>query len=363
MNPATTRERALGTYVLPGGVTDSRAAIGQAHAAERIGLTTLWISERLGFRDLGVVAGAIGQATTTVRIGSAVTPFQIRHPVVLASLASTLQSLTRGRFLLGLGRGGSWLTGLGVVPTAPAELVIDMASVLRRLWAGQTVTYHGPAGHYPAMRLQGLPQVVPPPLLMAALGPRSLRLAGQHFDGVILPAFLTPHAVEQMAGTVRDAAAAAHRDPRDVRVYATVITITSPTPDDLDILAGRAVTYLQPPVHGERILHLNGWDLAPLTRLRAHPLIAGLGDTLADQAYSPKDLAQVGQLIPQHWLTSSTAAGSPSFCAERLSEYLEAGADELILHGTPPDRLEPAVTAYRHWTTSHAPPRQSPPAQ
>jgi alkanesulfonate monooxygenase SsuD/methylene tetrahydromethanopterin reductase-like flavin-dependent oxidoreductase (luciferase family) len=198
---------------------------------------------------------------------------------------------------------------------------------------------------------------------MAALGPRSLRLAGQHFDGVILPAFLTPHAVEQMTGVVRDAAAAARRDPCDVRVYATVITITSPTPGDLDILAGRAVTYLQPPVHGERLLHLNRWDLAPLTRLRAHPLIAGLGAALADQAYSPKDLTQVGQLLPQHWITNSTAAGSPSFCAERLSEYLEAGADELILHGTPPDRLEPAVTAYRRWTTDHAPLRQSPLAQ
>jgi probable F420-dependent oxidoreductase len=340
--------------VLPGGVTDSSLAIGQARAAERIGLSTLWISERLGSRDLGVVAGAIGQATTTLRIGSAVTPFQIRHPVVLASLASTLQSLTGGRFLLGLGRGGSWLGGLGVVPTAPAELVIDMASLLRRLWAGETVTYHGPAGHYPAMRLEALPQVVPPPLLMAALGPRSLRLAGQYFDGVILPAFLTPRAVEQMTGVVRDAAAAARRDPGDVRVYATVITITSPTADDLGILAGRAVTYLQPPVHGERLLHLNGWDLAPLTRLRAHPLIAGLGGALADKAYTPKDLTHVGQLIPQHWVTSSTAAGSPNFCAGRLTEYLDAGADELILHGTPPDHLEPAVTAYRDWTASSA---------
>ena len=352
MNHASTRECPLGAYVLPVGVTDSSLASGQAHAAERIGLTTLWISERLGFRDLGAVAGAIGQATTTVRIGSAVTPFQTRHPAVLASLATTLQSLTGGRFLLGLGRGGSWLAGLGVVPTASNEMVIDVASILRRLWAGQTVTYHGPAGHYPAMRLEGLPQVAPPPLVMAALGPRSLRLAGQHFDGVILPAFLTAEAVGQMTRTVRDAAAAAHRDPGDVRVYATVITMASPTPDDLGILAGRAVTYLQPPVHGERILHLNGWDLAPLTRLRTHPLIAALGGTLADQAYSPKDLTQVGKLIPQHWLTSSTAAGSPSFCAARLSEYLAAGADELILHGTPPDRLEPAVTAYRHWTTN-----------
>ena len=355
MSPAAVPGRALGAYVLPGGVTDSSRASGQARAAERIGLATLWISERLGFRDLGAVAGAIGQATTTMRIGSAVTPFQTRHPAVLASLASTLQSLTKGRFLLGLGRGGSWLTGLGVMPTASAAMVVDTASILRRLWAGQTVTYHGPAGRYPAMRLEGLPAVAPPPLLMAALGPRSLRLAGQHFDGVILPAFLTPRAVEQMTSTTRDAAAAAGRDPRDVRVYATVITMASPAPDDLDILAGRAVTYLQPPVHGERILHLNGWDLAPLTRLRAHPLIAGLGGALADQAYSPRDLATVGQLIPRHWLTSSTAAGSPRRCAERLAEYLEAGADELILHGTPPDRLEPAVTAYRRWTASGDP--------
>ena len=124
MNPTTTtRERALGAYVLHSGVTDASRAIEQAQAGERIGLSTLWISERLGFRDLSVVAGAIGQATTSARIGSAVTWFQTRHPVVLASLASTLQSLTRGRFLLGLGRGGSWLDGLGVVPTAPTEMV------------------------------------------------------------------------------------------------------------------------------------------------------------------------------------------------------------------------------------------------
>lgn len=347
MSPASAREPALGAYVLHSGVTDASRAIGQARAAERIGLATLWISERLGFRDLGAVAGAVGQATTSVRIGSAVTWFQTRHPAVLASMASTLQSLTGGRFLLGLGRGGSWLDGLGVVPTAPTDMVVDMAAVLRRLWAGETVTYHGAAGDYPAMRLEALPEAGPPPLLVAALGPRSLRLAGQHFDGVILPAFLTPHAVRQMTGAVRDAAAAAHRDPGDVRVYAVVVTVPDPTAGDLDILAGRAVTYLQPPVAGERLLHLNGWDLAPLTRVRAHPLIAGLGDTLADQAYSPSDLTEVGRLIPRHWLADSTASGSPRSCGQRLSEYLEAGADELILHGTLPDRLEPAVTAYR----------------
>ncbi|UUN29851.1 TIGR03857 family LLM class F420-dependent oxidoreductase [Streptomyces sp. FIT100] len=350
MTPSPQAPLPLGSYVLSGGTTDPRLAISQAHAAERIGLATLWISERLGHRDLGVVAGALGWTTTRVHIGSAITPFHIRHPAVLASLASTLQTLTQGRFLLGLGRGGPWLAGLGVTPTTPAQAVVDIAVILRRLWAGDTVTYHGPAGHYPRLKLAGPPQTVPTPLLMAALGPRSLRLAGQHFDGVILPAFLTPQAVAQMTATVRSAAAASGRDPAALRVYATVITIANPAPQDRDIIAGRAVGYLHPSPHGERIAHLNGWDPAPLARLRVHPLLADLDQALADEKYRPQELAGPARLIPDSWLTASTATGPPAVCARRLAEYLDAGANELILHGSPPDHLSPVTTAYHRAT-------------
>ncbi|MEU8566762.1 TIGR03857 family LLM class F420-dependent oxidoreductase [Streptomyces pathocidini] len=346
----------LGSYVLPGGTTDPSQAIGQALAAERIGLTTLWISERLGHRDLGVVAGALGQATTSVNIGSAITPFHIRHPAVLASLASTMQTLTHGRFLLGLGRGGAWLAGLGVTPTTPAQTVVDIAAILRRLWAGDTVTYRGPAGHYPRLQLAGPPQTAPAPLLMAALGPNSLRLAGQHFDGVILPAFLTPQAVARMTTAARSAAQAAGRDPAALRIYATVLTLADPTPHDRDILAGRAVGYLHPPPHGDRIAHLNGWNPAPLARLRAHPLLAGLGPALADEKYRPQELAGPARLIPDSWLATSTATGTPAACTLRLAEYLDAGADELILHGTPPDRLGSLTAAYQRTTTTGPPP-------
>ncbi|WP_372412313.1 TIGR03857 family LLM class F420-dependent oxidoreductase [Streptomyces luteireticuli] len=356
MKPQPRASIPLGSYVLPGGTTDPRHAISQAHAAEGIGLRTLWISERLGCRDLGVVAGALGQATSRVNIGSAITPFHIRHPAVLASLASTMQTLTKGRFLLGLGRGGPWLAGLGVTPITPAQAVIDIAAILRRLWAGDTVTYHGPAGHYPRLHLAGPSQATPVPLLMAALGPRSLELAGQHFDGVILPAFLTPQAVTQTTTTVRNAASVTGRNPAALRIYATVITIADPTPQDRDILAGRAISYLQPAPHGERIARLNGWDTAPLARIRAHPLLADLGQALADEKYHPLQLAEPGHLLPDNWLTASTATGPPAACARRLAEYLDAGADELILHGTPPDRLESITTTYRHATSPSPPP-------
>ncbi|MGW8953967.1 hypothetical protein [Streptomyces sp. NPDC055709] len=101
---------------------------------------------------------------------------------------------------------------------------------------------------------------------------------------MILPAFLTCQAVAQMAATVRNAAVATGRDPTAPRVYATVITAADPAPEDHRILAGRAVSYLQPAPHGERIARLNGWDAAPLAKLRAHPM-------LADETYHPHELA------------------------------------------------------------------------
>ncbi|MGH3641056.1 MAG: LLM class flavin-dependent oxidoreductase, partial [Mycobacterium sp.] len=95
---------ALGAYVLPGRVTDPGAVVGQARAAQRLGLQTVWLSERWGTKDLGVIAGAASQVTSTVQIASGITHLQSRHPALLASLAMTAQGLSGGRFVLGVGR-------------------------------------------------------------------------------------------------------------------------------------------------------------------------------------------------------------------------------------------------------------------
>src|ERR1700709_870625 len=95
---------ALGAYTLPGRVSDPRAVIAQAAAAQDLGLRTLWLSERWGTKDLGVLAGAISQVTTSIRIASGITHFQSRHPAVLASLAMTAQAMSGGRMVVGVGR-------------------------------------------------------------------------------------------------------------------------------------------------------------------------------------------------------------------------------------------------------------------
>jgi probable F420-dependent oxidoreductase len=333
----------LGAYLLPGRVKDPRPAIGQARTAEHLELGTVWISERWGTKDLGVLAGAVGQATDRIRVASGITHFLTRHPVVLASMAMTLQAVSGGRFLLGVGRSvGPMWTAVGL-PAMTNSVITDSADIFRRLCRGVKVSYDGPAGHFPALRLGDLPDVPVPPLLFAAIGPKSLALAGQHFDGVVLHPFLTPDAVNRSASLVREAADRAGRDPQAVRIYATVVVAPDLSPDEeVAVVGARAVTYFQIPSFGERLAAVNGWDTAPLADLRSHPLLVNLRGS-ADNRFTRDELTDVSRRLPQSWTVGAAAVGSASVCAARLHEYLDAGADELILHGSTPELLGPTV--------------------
>jgi len=333
----------LGAYVLPGRVDDPRPAIGQARAAEHLGLGTVWISERFGTKDVGVLAGAIGQSTSTIRVGTAITHFTTRHHLTLASMAMTLQALTGGRFVLGVGRSVPPLwRSLGLAPMTNAVLA-DSADIVRKLCHGEKVTYDGPAGTYRSLRLGDRADIPAPPIALAAIGPRSLELAGRHFDGVILHPFLTPDAVSRSGDRVRAAAIAAGRDVDAIRVYATVVVAPDlTTAEEEAVVAARAVTYFQIPEFGERLAEVNGWDPAPLADLRAHPKLAGLRGS-ADNVFTRGELAEVSRTLPAEWLETAAAAGTASECATRLDDYLAAGADELILHGSTPELLGPML--------------------
>jgi 5,10-methylenetetrahydromethanopterin reductase len=336
----------LGAYVLPGRVADPRPAIGQARVAEQIGLGTVWLSERWGTKDIAVLAGALGQATDTVRIASGITHFQVRHPAVLASMAMTAQALTGGRMVLGFGRSVAAMWKALGLPQATNQMLVDSADILRRLCRGEKVSYSGPAGEFPAMRLSDLPDAPPPPLVFAAIGPKSLALAGAHFDGVLLHPFLTPEAVARQAATVRRAAEEAGRDPAAVRVYATVVTAPElPAREELEVVGARAVTYFQIPGFGENLATANGWDVEALTALRSHPLMAGLRGA-ADSVFTRDQLREVSLSLPPSWLTSAAAVGSAAECARRLHDYLDAGADELVLHGSTPEYLGTTVAHF-----------------
>jgi probable F420-dependent oxidoreductase len=341
MDGSHAKDIALGAYVLPGRVTDPAGVVGQARAAERLGLRTVWLSERWGTKDLGVLAGVLSQVTSTVQIGSGITHLQSRHPALLASLAMTVQGVSGGRFVLGVGRSVDAMWRAVGLPTSTNATIVDHADIFRRLCRGERVRYDGPAGRYPSLRLNDLPDQPVPPLVFAAIGPNGLALAGRHFDGVLLHPFLTPDAVRRSVQCVREAARLADRSPGSVRVYATVVVACELTAQqEAAVVGARAVSYYQIPGFGEGLAAVNGWHSEPLTRMRSHPLLAGIRGS-ADSVLTRDELMEVASVLPGEWTREAAAIGSARACHRVFENYRDAGADELVLHGSTPEQLDP----------------------
>jgi probable F420-dependent oxidoreductase len=344
--PMTSVVKELGCYVLPGKASSPIAGIQQAIEAERIGLGSVWASERWETKESGALLGAIAQATTHIRLVTGTTHFNTRHPMVLAGMAATLQGLSGGRFEMGVARSvvDRWKK-IGAPPQTNQSMA-DMAGILKQLWAGETVSYSGPAGNFPEMLFVDLPDKSTP-IHLAAVGPKTLALAGAHFDGVILHPFLTPHGVARSADIVRQAAEQAGRDPASVRIIAAVVVAPDLTPEETRAAVyARAATYF---VHKEMampILRANEWDPAQL-----EPILATGLEELEMQQVSVEVLrakmAEASALIPRAWLDEGAAMGAAATVAARLREYRAAGADEILLHGATADKLEGLVSAYR----------------
>jgi len=331
----------FGTYILPGRVSDPRRGIEEAREAERIGLGAVWISERYASKEPAVLAGAVSQATSDIRIVGTMYA-TMRHPIVTASVGNLMQALSGERFSLMLARAvPAYMQMLGS-PTITFPRLADAISIFRRLWAGETVNYEGILGKFPNLKLTDRYEGKPPPIIFTAIGPKALEFAGQYCDGVLLHPFVSPQGVANSAKIVRDAAEQAGRDPSKLRIYHNIIVAPDlPKDEEEAVVGGRAVTYFELPGFGEMIVDINGWDRAILDKLRAHPQIAALHGKPADQAFTRQELVEVSRILPQSWLDEGAAVGTAASCANQLMKFLDAGADEILLHGSAPKDMGP----------------------
>lgn len=331
----------FGTYILPGRVSDPRRGIEEAKEAERIGLGCVWISERYALKEPAVLAGAVSEATSRIRITGTFYA-TMRHPLVTASIANMMQAMSGNRFRLMFARAvPAYMKMLGSPPVT-MERLADAIAIMRRLWAGETVDYNGILGTFPAIKLTDKHDGPTPPVIFTAIGPKSLEFAGQHCDGVLLHPFVSPDGVRNSASIVRAAAEKAGRDPMSVRIFHNIIVAPDLPKDEEDaVVRGRAITYFELPGFGDLIVDINGWDKAVLDRIRAHPQIAALNGKPADQAFTRQELVEVGRILPQRWIDEGAAVGTAAQCADQLMAYLDAGADEILLHGSSPKDMGP----------------------
>ena len=221
----------LGCYGLAGHTASPRDLLDEVRFAEDLGLGAVFLSERFNTKDAAVLAGAAGAVVVQIGIGTAATNHNTSHPMVTATMAVTAHRITEGRYALGLGRGFDMLFDLMALPRVTGAQLEDAIGIYRRLWRGEAFDHDGAAGRFPYLSLDhSFDEDIP--VLMMAIGGRTLELAGRVADGVVLHTFLGDETLARSVATIRAAADAAGRDPASVRVWAVLATVTDAIPEE-----------------------------------------------------------------------------------------------------------------------------------
>ena len=159
--------------------------------ADRAGLAQLWLWEDCFLEGGLTSAAAILAATDRIVVGIGLLPMPLRNVAITAMEVATLERMFPGRLRVAVGHGVQpWMEQVGARARSPLGLAREYLSALRRLLAGERVTVSGDYVTLDDVAL-GWPPLAPMPVLLGAIGPKSLALAGECADGVLLDADFT----------------------------------------------------------------------------------------------------------------------------------------------------------------------------
>lgn len=340
----TARFPELGFYGLAGHTRTPRDVLQQARDAEALGIGNLMISERADYKEISAICGAVAAVTENIFIGTSATNLNTRHPNITASVGSTLNRLSEGRFALGLAKGVGlrWQAMSLDYPTYAREK--EFIDIMRKLWRGESIANHqGELGHFPYLSTAPyLNEDIP--ILYVGFGLKSLRHAGTCYDGTHLHTFMSDQALADAVAAVRSGEAHAGRTAGSVKNWSVLATACNVSDEVyLQYIIARLATYLQIPGYGENLVAVNHWDMDILHRFREDPAVKAVGGMI-DSVASTAQLAKIEPLIPHSWRPA--AVGSPKECAQRWVDQFEAGADGVIIHASTPEEFAPVLSEY-----------------
>jgi F420-dependent oxidoreductase-like protein len=334
------------------GVLDSAADLArldQAVQAEALGFDTVWTAESYGTDAVSVLT-AVAARTHRIALGTAVMQIPARSAAMTGMTAATVDLLSGGRLKLGLGVSGPQVSeGWHGVPfAAPLARTREYVDVVRSVVRRDTVTADGPHLRLPLpggegkplhLRLHPLRSDVP--VYLAAVGDRSIELAGEIADGWLgtgLPPGRVRAAGQLLAaGAARTAAA---RSSLDVVVQLPVVM-----GDDVEACADQ--------LRSRAAMTLGGMGSQRTNFYRATAAANGFAEQVAEveARFAAGDRAGAAAAVPFEYLDGTALLGPVERVAERMREYAAAGATSLcvLLAGRPygAELLEQVAEAHR----------------
>ena len=204
--------------------------------AEDRGLDSLWIDEGI-LRDAVSVLAAVAVQSHTIRLATGILNVFSRTPLLLAMTAASLDELSNGRFILGLGAAHKPLVEQlhGLSFGQPLERVRDYVAIIRQVVAGQKVTYQGKTAHVQDLRMAYPAPRKRIPLYLAALRFQMARLAGEIADGIVMNLVTADH-VRRVREAVAEGARASGRDPQEIDIACFVLCTPGDSPKERELL-------------------------------------------------------------------------------------------------------------------------------
>jgi 5,10-methylenetetrahydromethanopterin reductase len=284
-----------------------------ATGAEDAGFSDVWLPDHYFLRDVYVTQALMAERTTRIGLGTGIAAVQLRHPALIASSAATIDELSGGRALIGIGPGGfEFPVQFGMRPQSPLSLMRDSIGIIRGLLSGRS-DHRGRTLSASGAELGWGTRAIP--IYTSGRGPRMIELAGELADGVIVHG-LNPEFIEYVREHVEQGASRAGRRSADCGIS---IMLDVEIDDDeaaaierlkprCKIMAGGSYT--------DELIPVYGLDPDDVERLRA--AVSG-GDPDA------------GALVTEPMARTFALGGSVSTIAKGLAELRELGVDHVIL--------------------------------
>jgi 5,10-methylenetetrahydromethanopterin reductase len=301
---------------------------------ERLGYSQLWLTDSsLHARNCySYLTLAAGRSSRLV-LGTAVTNPATRHPAITAAAAATVDEISAGRMVLGIGAGDRPLLALGLRPSPLADLEAAVEAI-RGLWSGATLDLRAPgftlSGAH--MRFPARPGI---PVYLSASGPRTLELAGRIADGVVLLVGLFPEALNWALEHVRRGADKADRPMPHIAVFAYGMVSED---EEAALAAARSIAAWFP----QTAPHI--CDLAGLTPEIADRVRAGYSGGEFQEA------ATAATLLPEAFVRKVALSGNRQRTAAQLRCVLAAGADSVHVFALGSDRMQTVRAFATAWS-------------
>ena len=283
------RQGAASVADLQFGVSIRGTDIDHVTAIEALGFDSVWTGEHMLFHgpvtDGLITLAACAGMTSRIKIGSAINLLPLRPPVVVAKAVSTLDVVSKGRFIFGIGVGGEFpkeFVACGVPHHERGRRANEAIEICRKLWTEDHVTYQGKIFQlYDVTMLPKPVQPGGPPIIVSGRSEAAMRRAARLGDGY-MPYLFTPERYAESLKKIYAIASAQRRDMSCFTPYHLVFTALGETPEEAHRLA-----------------------VEKLSRRYNQPF--------------------------EHLVERYCALGTPKECIERLQRFVDAGARHIIL--------------------------------